>query len=256
MLTSEYIGSYDGTLLHYKVNRRPRNPTLVFIHGAGSNHTAWRRVVGMFADRSYIVMDLRNHGLSGFGKFSIEAVTRDIAAALKHEKIKEFIPVGMSLGAPIALQLAKRFPEKAKGFVLISPSSRAITRFSRTITGTMKFLRGMCSVLPLRKRLRFVKHTTKIPLIFNPFRELIGIHLRDFACAAQTGVSNEIDFDNVKQPGLIMSGSADVLVRKKVLLRKIANHPNIVHRELPTHHLILDRAPRQAAQLISEFAGD
>ena len=71
--------------------------------------------MGQFANRSYIAIDMRNHGLSGFGKFSIEAVTRDIAEVLNHEKVKEFIPVGMSIGAPIALEVAKRFPEKAKG---------------------------------------------------------------------------------------------------------------------------------------------
>ena len=256
MLTSEYMGSYDGTIIHYMVNRIPKNPTLVFIHGAGSNYTTWRKVLPQFADRSYIAVDMRNHGLSGFGKFSLERVTRDIAETINAEKLKEFIPVGMSLGGPVALELAKRFPTKAKKLILISPSSRSFIRGSGAMITIFKAARGLLSYLPSRKKLRFVAHKTRMPLLLSPFRELLGIHARDFFCAAEKSMDTELDFHNAKQPILLVTGKKDFLMKKKVIAKELIKHPNITHIEVPAYHLILDEQPKSASNIIAAFAGE
>lgn len=256
MLTSDYSASFDGTLIHYQVNRKPKNPTLVFIHGVGSNHTAWSKVIPHLGDRSYIAVDLRNHGLSGFGKFSLEHVTRDIAEILARERIREFIPVGMSIGAPVALELARRFPKKCKGVILVSPSSRSLIRGSTTLLRSMQVLQGMLSIFPRRRHLRMVTHQRMMPAILNPFWELRGIHTRDFARALERAMNTELDFGSVRKPILILTGRDDALLRKHALARELSKHNHIAHRELPTHHLILTRQPKLAAQLITTFAGD
>jgi pimeloyl-ACP methyl ester carboxylesterase len=256
MFTSDYAASFDGTLIHYQVNRVARNPTLVFIHGAGSNHTAWSKITPHFSNRSYITVDLRNHGLSGFGKFSIERVTRDIAEVLIRERVREFIPVGMSIGAPVALELARRFPKQVKGVVLVSPTSRSLTRGSTLLLESMRTLRGMLSLFPRRRHLKMVTHKKRIPAVLNPFWELKGIHARDFARALEHALDTEIDFGAVQKPTLVLTGRDDVLMRRQELKRELSKHRHVAHRELPTHHLILSRQPTMAAQLIAAFAGD
>ena len=256
MLTSDYVASFDGTMIHYQVNRKVKNPTLVFIHGVGSNHTAWSKITPYVADRSYIAVDMRNHGLSGFGRFSIEAVTRDIAEILIRENIKEFIPVGMSIGAPIAMELAKRFPVKAKKLILISPSSRSFIRASAFITESMKVLQGVLSLLPRRHRLKLVKHQKMIPAVLNPFWELQGIHARDFARALERALELELDFSTIKKPTLVILGEQDALLNKKHVRDEIKQHRHVQIREVPTNHLVLTRAPRQAVEYISAFAGE
>jgi pimeloyl-ACP methyl ester carboxylesterase len=256
MLTSDYAASFDGTLIHYQVNRRPKNPTLVFIHGAGSNHTAWARITPRFKNRSYIAVDLRNHGLSGFGKFSIENVTRDIAEVLAREHVKEFIPVGMSLGAPVALELVKRFPDKAKRVVLISPSSRSLTNHSAFFVEAMRTIRGALMLFPKRNRLKFVRQNKKVPAIINPFWEMQGIHVRDMALAIERALTLELDFTSLRKPTLILTGRNDLLMNRRALNKILRRNPHIAHESLPAHHLILSRAPSLAAERIAAFAED
>ncbi|MBI4144928.1 alpha/beta hydrolase [Candidatus Woesearchaeota archaeon] len=256
MLTSDYCGSFDGTILHYQVNRRVKNPTLLFIHGAGSNHTAWSRILPRFADRSYIAVDIRNHGLSGFGRFSIEAVTRDIAEILHRENVREFIPVGMSIGAPIALELAKRFPKKAKKAVLISPFSRSLTRASGFLIEAMRTLRGLLAFVPMRRRLKLVTHERLVPAVLSPFNELKGVHTRDYARTIERALGSELDFGAVKQPTLLITGTKDVFLRRRALADLLWRHPNIVHADVPTHHLVVTRQPLRTAGLIAAFAGE
>lgn len=256
MLASDYCGSFDGTILHYRVNRVAKNPTLVFIHGAGSNNTAWSRVLPGFADRSYIAVDLRNHGLSGFGRFSIERVTRDIAEILNRERIREFIPVGMSIGAPIALELAKRFPAKAKKVVLISPFSRSLTRASWFLIEAMRALRGLLAFVPRRKHLKLVTHERLVPAVLSPFNELKGVHARDYARTIEHALESELDFRAVKQPTLLITGLKDVFLNRRALADLLWRHPSIVHADVPTHHLVVTRQPGRTAGLIAAFAGE
>jgi len=256
MLTSDYVASFDGTMIHYQVNRRIKNPTLVFIHGVGSNHTAWAKITPFLKDRSYIAVDLRNHGLSGFGRFSVEAVTRDIAEILMRERIREFIPVGMSIGAPIAMELTKRFPSKARRLILVSPSSRSFVRGSVFITESMRVIRAVLQLFPRRKHLKLVKHEKRIPALLNPIWELQGIHLRDFTRALECALETELDFFSVRKPTLVLLGKNDVLLNKPRIRREIERHRHVHIREIPAHHLILTRAPLQAAQHITAFAGD
>ena len=249
MRTSEYGAGPDGTLVHYIVNRRERNPTLVFIHGAGSNHTVWDNIVTWFKYRSYIAVDLRNHGLSGFGKFNLSNITRDIANIIQRENIKEFIPVGMSLGALVAAELTHIFPKEAKKAILISPSSRTLINGSTLLTEAMRWIHAFVSIFPARKHLRMTKHDKLIPAIINPFWELQGIHTRDYARTIEVSIAHELR--QPKVPTLIVTGENDVLMNKQALAKIKGQHIQIA-----SHHLLLTRAPEHVAELIAAFAED
>lgn len=253
MLTSEFAGSFDGTLLHYKIHRHRKNPALVFIHGIASNHLTWGKIAPEFGDRTYVMVDLRNHGLSGFGTFSIERAARDVAELINREHIKEFIPVGMSVGAQVAVELAKKYPKRAKKLVLVSPSSKRLIRASAWWAAVMRTVRQLLQFVPKRNRLRLTPNED-VPAVVSPFYGLRGMHARDVAAAVEASVRAPLDLACVHVPTLMITGSEDVLLNKQELSR-LAAKKRVEWVTLPTNHLVLTRMPMQTTILIKKFIG-
>jgi pimeloyl-ACP methyl ester carboxylesterase len=253
MWTSNYIGSFDGTLIHYQRNQGKRHPTLVFIHGAGSNYTAWNIITQRFKDRDCITVDLRNHGLSGFGKYDLERATRDIAEVLVHEHVKEFVPIGMCASAPIALELARKFSARVKRIVLISPSGVGLSHYRYRLIGLARSLRLFLALFPRRKRLTLVDFSKRRPLFLTPFIGLKGIHIRDFARITEDALRHPLVF--VRKPTLLITGLQDLLIKKKALRRILSKQKQVTHVALPTHHLVHSAMPIETATLIKRFVG-
>ncbi|MEK6849079.1 MAG: alpha/beta hydrolase [Nanoarchaeota archaeon] len=254
MLTSEFIGSFDGTIVHYQIHRGEKTPTLVFIHGAGSNHTTWNKITPLFPDRQYVIVDLRNHGLSGFGKFSIEHAARDVAEVLVRENIRDFIPVGMSVGTQVAVELAKKFPGRVRKLILASPASRSLVNGSAWWAAIMKVIRGLSVFLPLRRKLKLTQNEA-VSSFISPFYSLRGMHLRDLTYAIECSLRAPLDVANVKVPTLLITGKFDTLLNHDEI-RRLVKQKNIKWWELPTHHLVLTRAPKKCAEAIKWFIGD
>ncbi|MEC6796552.1 2-succinyl-6-hydroxy-2,4-cyclohexadiene-1-carboxylate synthase [Photobacterium sp. S4TG1] len=99
-------------------------PTLVFLHGLLGNGHDWRYVIGQLAaTQQCITIDLPGHGLSAFvdadmattaldGGF--DAIHHALNATLAHRGVTDYVLIGYSLGARLALYhacaLAKDVP--------------------------------------------------------------------------------------------------------------------------------------------------
>jgi pimeloyl-ACP methyl ester carboxylesterase len=84
-------------------------PAMVFIHGAGMDHTPWQLVARWFAWHGYgvLVVDLPGHGRSqGPPLSSIAGMANWIGAVLDVAKIGQAALVGHSMGGAIALEAA------------------------------------------------------------------------------------------------------------------------------------------------------
>src|SRR6266404_874744 len=84
----------------------PALPTVVFIHGAGMDHTVWALQTRYFAHhgRNVLALDLPGHGRSaGLGLATIEAMADCVLAALEAVGASRAALVGHSMGALIAL---------------------------------------------------------------------------------------------------------------------------------------------------------
>src|ERR1700750_1677580 len=104
----------------------PSLPTVVFLHGAGMDHTAWALHDRWFAHHGYNVLapDLPGHGRSaGVLLFSIGAMAEWTAALLDASGAKQAKLIGHSMGSLIALELAARHPDKVSALVLVATSS-------------------------------------------------------------------------------------------------------------------------------------
>jgi pimeloyl-ACP methyl ester carboxylesterase len=94
----------------------PARPSIVFLHGAGMDHTVWTLQTRYFAHhgRNALAFDLPGHGRSaGPGLTSIAAMADFVARACASLGIEAPALAGHSMGALIALELASRSRTRA-----------------------------------------------------------------------------------------------------------------------------------------------
>jgi len=102
-------------------------PAVVFIHGAGMDHTVWALQARYFAHhgRSVLAVDLPGHGRSG-GELlrSIGAMASWLVKLLDAVGLASAAFVGHSMGALIALEAAGSAPARARGLALLGVAAR------------------------------------------------------------------------------------------------------------------------------------
>ena len=86
------ITSFDGCIISYQHFKKKRfksvnkkeQPTLVLLHGVGSNCTVWRNELRFFLQQGYSILniDLRGHGQSGtpkeFERYQLPHFSKDL----------------------------------------------------------------------------------------------------------------------------------------------------------------------------------
>lgn len=101
-------------------------PSVVFLHGAGFDHTTWALHSRWFAHHGYGVLapDLPGHGrTSGAALPTIADMADWTAALLDAAGVSKARLVGHSMGSLIALETAARHPAKVSGLSLIGTAA-------------------------------------------------------------------------------------------------------------------------------------
>src|SRR6201996_2127068 len=101
-------------------------PTVVFLHGAGMDHTAWALHDRWFAHHGYNVLapDLPGHGRSAGALLPTIAEIADWTAALIDASgATQAKLIGHSMGSLIALETAARHPDKVSALVLVATAA-------------------------------------------------------------------------------------------------------------------------------------
>lgn len=104
----------------------PEKPAIVFIHGAGLDHTCWQLQGRWYAWHGWsaLAVDLPAHGRSeGPPLESIAAMCDWVLAVMDAAKVRQATLVGHSMGAVIALETAARSPDRVAGLALLGVSS-------------------------------------------------------------------------------------------------------------------------------------
>lgn len=100
----------------------PAQPAIVFIHGAGMDHTVWALQTRYFAHhgRSVLALDLPGHGRSeGEPLASIGEQADWIARLIEAAGLAQAALVGHSMGALVALEAAARHGERVRAIALL-----------------------------------------------------------------------------------------------------------------------------------------
>jgi pimeloyl-ACP methyl ester carboxylesterase len=102
-------------------------PTVIFIHGAGMDHTVWTLQTRFFAyhGRNVLAIDLPGHGRSeGPALTSIGALADWVIRVADAMKVEKAALVGHSMGALTALEAASRAPARVWALALLGIASR------------------------------------------------------------------------------------------------------------------------------------
>ncbi|MGI9505468.1 MAG: alpha/beta fold hydrolase, partial [Geminicoccaceae bacterium] len=103
----------------------PDKPTILFVHGAGMDHSVWTLQARYFAHHgaNAVAVDLPGHGRSdGKALTSIEAMADWVAAVPAAIGAKQAVLVGHSMGALICLEAACRHRASVKQLALLGPA--------------------------------------------------------------------------------------------------------------------------------------
>jgi pimeloyl-ACP methyl ester carboxylesterase len=101
-------------------------PTLVFVHGAGQDHSAWALQSRYFAYHGYNVLavDLVGHGRSGGEPLpAVESIGQWIFGLLDAVRVHRAALCGHSLGALAVLDAAARNPERVQKVALLAAAA-------------------------------------------------------------------------------------------------------------------------------------
>lgn len=105
----------------------PMKPAIVFVHGAGMDHTVWQLQARYFAyhGRAVLAPDLPGHGRSeGPPPASIEAYADWLAALVAAAGAERAALVGHSMGALASLAAAARTPARVTALALLGVAAR------------------------------------------------------------------------------------------------------------------------------------
>jgi pimeloyl-ACP methyl ester carboxylesterase len=120
----------DGASIFAATGGRPfdaAQPAVLFIHGAGMDHTVWALQARYFAHhgRTVLAIDLPGHGRSaGTPLGSIERTAVWITRLLDAVEVKSAVLVGHSMGALIALETAATAPARVRALALLGVAER------------------------------------------------------------------------------------------------------------------------------------
>src|SRR4051812_14894312 len=106
---------------------RTDRPVAVFLHGAGMDHTVWTLPARYVAHHggTALALDLPGHGKSeGPALGSVGEMAAWVCRALDAQKITRAFFVGHSMGALISLEIARAYPDRSAGLLLIGFSPK------------------------------------------------------------------------------------------------------------------------------------
>ena len=115
-----------GTTFVRELPGPPGAPVLVLLHGwTVTADVTWFRTYAALGDRYRVLtLDLRGHGrgIRSRSPFRLEDCADDVAALAAVYGISRLVPIGYSMGGPVAMLLWQRHRELVEGLVLCATS--------------------------------------------------------------------------------------------------------------------------------------
>lgn len=104
-----------------------KGPTLVLLHGFDSSFLEFRRLVPLLSDHFQLVIpDLFGFGFSprpSHARFGPESILKHLDALLGLlEQHQPVAVIGASMGGAVAVELARRSPERVRALMLLAPA--------------------------------------------------------------------------------------------------------------------------------------
>jgi 3-oxoadipate enol-lactonase len=237
-----------GTTFYREVAGPPGAPTLLLLHGwTASADLNWFRCYAPLGRRFRVIaIDHRGHGrgIRTRRPFRLADCADDAVALLDELGIDRVIPVGYSMGGPIAQLVWKRHPDRVDGLVLCA-TSRNFGRSApeRAMFTSLLGLSGVAMMTPqsVRKRVAdklFVGRFNQSPLAQWAAEEL---RRNDPATILQAGWSigafSSADWiGDVNVPTSVVVTTRDHVVNPERQMKLAQSIPNATVHRVPADH--------------------
>lgn len=244
--------------------RAPKKPkaTYVLIHGIGNNLHSWDKVVAkMPTDVRIIGIDLLGFGKSPKPEWAIynaKTQARSVGLTLLSMRLSQQpIIVGHSLGALVAVELAKRYPVVPKRLVLCSPPFYKPRLDKTKVTSPDDMLRLIYSVAKKHPE-RLQKYSAlavKLGLA-NKTLNISNDNIVSYMAALESSIINQTslqDVSKLKQPIDIFYGAFDPVVVRKHITGLAKQKENITSIRLNAAHEVVGGYVKSLAQHLSEL---
>jgi pimeloyl-ACP methyl ester carboxylesterase len=109
-----FVEASDGVPIAYRVTGQGE-PTIVLVHGWSCDWSFWKAAIeDLSRDHRVVALDLPGHGASGKGReiWSVQGYGEDVATVVTALALERVVIVGHSMGGPVAVEAARRIPER------------------------------------------------------------------------------------------------------------------------------------------------
>lgn len=276
------VRAEKGNHIGYRLtSNQTSKPLITLVHGLASNCTRFSEFVEFTTLKQHwdlLRIDLRGHGQSMYrGEYSRDVWISDINLVMQTERYQQSVFMGHSLGAQIAISYAYKFPEKARGLILIDPvfpenlhgrlSKAKRYRFFLSILRII--LRGLNKIgikrwtLPMRD-LRALDEATRETLANNPDLTIADLYTNPFADFKYIPLANYLqDINEVVKPLpklesidipvlVLLSGGATISSfdeTKKIIDR----FPRAQIEVVEADHWLLTEKPQETREIIEKW---
>lgn len=252
--------------LHTHEFRSPKRPraTYVFIHGIGNTLHSWDEVVKrMPRDVRIIGIDLLGFGkspLPSWAVYSAKTQARSVGVTLlKLGLLQKPIIVGHSLGALVAVEVAKRYPLLPRQLVLCSPPfyKPQIDGARRLPTSPDDALRRLYAVAKKHpdQLTQFSSLAVKIGLANKTFN-ITSDNVVSYTGALESSIINQNSLEDVSRlrtPITIFYGVFDPVVIKKHITTLAKTHEHISAVKLAAGHEVVGLFVKHLAVFLGDI---
>lgn len=248
--------------LHVRYEQRPPKPvaTLLFIHGIGNSGDAWKAVTDKIPDTVRIIsIDLLGFGVSPSPKwatYNARTQARSVLATLVRLRLRTpIIIVGHSLGALVAIEIAKRYPLIVRRLVLCSPPLYTINPIDRINRDTLLKKSFVQTIKHPETFVKLSSFAMKYKLINNAFN-VTDENVDSYMAALGTMIINQTslnDAEHLTVPTTIIRGTLDPFIIPKNLTELASRNPNITVKTIIAGHEIRGQYIRPLVKIIMDI---
>lgn len=207
---------------NFNYQERNELPTLICIHGLGSNHKLWKLQIDALAKKCRVIAgDSPWRGkleLSAIpSEYSIKKYAQDWYRAMNRLKLKNNFILAAGMGSAIAFQIAIDHPDELKGMILVNARSYCDDDFRIWLKKWVSIVQkeGIDKLLDFVVPRFFTKHfIQENPELIDSYRKLrkeqcLETILLDCKALMNFDIRDKLKF--LKMPVLLITGEYDVI---------------------------------------------
>jgi len=251
--------------LHVHEFQSPKKPkaTYVFIHGIGNTLHSWDEVVARLPkDVRLIGIDLLGFGKSprpAWAVYSAKTQARSVGVTLlKLRLAQQPIIVGHSLGALVAVEVARRYPLAVRQLVLCSPPFYAPESIQRGIKPPEDVLRELYRIA--KKFPSQLERMSPLAVKFGLANKTLNITkdtVGSYMAALEASIINQTslaDAAKLRVPMDIFYGTLDPVVIKKHIIELARVREATVAHKLNVGHEVIGNYARSLSDFLKTLS--